>query len=97
MKRPSESIDGSSDSESEENATIVTEVSFNMNKLDNIGWKVWMWLNKKIGILYFYEIIRNEVIVGSKNFIYFLKYILVFQALRLIFVLHLKKCNFLFF
>lgn len=43
-KRPSESMDGSSDSESEENATIVTQVSFNMNKIENIGW---MWLFTK--------------------------------------------------
>ncbi|KAJ8966883.1 hypothetical protein NQ314_003247 [Rhamnusium bicolor] len=36
VKRPSESVDGSSDSESEENLTIVTQLSFNMNKTENV-------------------------------------------------------------
>ncbi|XP_018568344.1 mitogen-activated protein kinase kinase kinase 13 isoform X2 [Anoplophora glabripennis] len=36
VKRPNESIDGSSDSESEENLTIVTQLSFNMNKTENV-------------------------------------------------------------
>lgn len=71
MKRPSESMDGSSDSESEENATIVTQVSFNMNKIENIVWIVWMWFWFKYRKLYFYDIIiRIELIVGSKNSIY---------------------------
>lgn len=36
MKRPSDSMDGSSDSESEENATIITQVSFNRNEAENL-------------------------------------------------------------
>lgn len=36
VKRPSESLDGSSDSESEENTTVITQVSFNMNKTENV-------------------------------------------------------------
>lgn len=36
IKRPSESMEGSSDSESEENATIVTQVSFSLNKIEKV-------------------------------------------------------------
>lgn len=43
IKRPSDSLDGSSDSESEENSTIVTQVSFSMNKTENVVWEAWLW------------------------------------------------------
>ncbi|KAJ8954614.1 hypothetical protein NQ318_003148 [Aromia moschata] len=36
VKRPNESLDGSSDSESEENLTVVTQISYNMNKTENV-------------------------------------------------------------
>ncbi|KAG5867706.1 hypothetical protein JTB14_019123 [Gonioctena quinquepunctata] len=35
LKRPSESLDGESDSDSEENTTIATQVAYNMNKTEN--------------------------------------------------------------
>lgn len=37
-KRPSERSDGSSDSESEENVTIATQVCYDMNKAENLVW-----------------------------------------------------------